>query len=114
WRLRSNKVDAVWDMVSLRTGSSGLLCSPISGTTGSPGTTFPRALSGGFRQSAGSRGIFILHRDGCVDEAIRADPSRESDEVGMADDSVGDIDAKAVARIAFAALGHEDQIPGTV
>src|SRR5882757_9835879 len=82
WRLRSNKVDAVWDMVSLRTGSSGPLCRPISGTTGSPGVTFPRALAGGLRQSAGSCGILVVHRDGRVHEAIFADPARELDEVG--------------------------------
>jgi len=94
--------------------SSITLRRPIARASRAAGAAAPGPAAGGGGEFAHARGILILNRHRSANRTGFCDVTSKSHEIGMRDDSIGDVDREIIALIARASLRDEDQVPGTV
>jgi hypothetical protein len=99
-------VEILWRLVSLG--------DPVSHTSSVSRAAAPRALAGRAKQSARSRCVLVLYRDGRANEPRALHVTSEPHKVWVRHDSIRNVDRKIVGRVARPRLGYERQIPRSV
>src|SRR3974390_1026636 len=87
---------------------------PIARAAGTSRIAAPRPAARVAREPARAGGEFVLNGRRGANRAGTRHGASEPDQIGMRDNSVGDVDGEIIRRIASASLRHENEVPGTI